>query len=346
MSAIVDISTAVAALLTTGKAAGWFSGLPAVGVIERQWLPNWEPADVETLRIGVAPRGQDRERMARMVDTVEPVVLIGIMAHIPATADIDDPATVDPYANLAVRVAEIIASGILPAPAVDAKLISVAHVIVDPELMAKRIFYSLITTTWRVAEAARIGLPPLPSVAPVVSGVAGIDEVLTCSTGTWLYSPATYSYAWYVDGVHVPALGAASTMTTDAGMLGKVITCRVTAMNINGFGLSAVSNGLTITAILTVTGVSPSSTVDDNQIFTISGTLLNTATAVHAVVDGFGECGPLTIASQNAATIVLGSDVITYIASQFTISPPQLIAFKVYDANGPQDTSDQVAYSE
>lgn len=92
MSAIVDISTAVAALLTTGKAAGWFDGFPAIGVIERQWLPNWEPADVQTLRIGVAPRGQDRERLGRMVDTVEPVVLIGIMAHIPATAAISASA--------------------------------------------------------------------------------------------------------------------------------------------------------------------------------------------------------------------------------------------------------------
>lgn len=248
MSAIVDISTAVAALLTTGKAAGWFDGFPAIGVIERQWLPNWEPADVQTLRIGVAPRGQDRERLARMVDTVEPVVLIGIMAHIPATADIDDPTTVDPYANLAVRIAEIIASGILPAPAVDAKLISVAHVIVDPDLMAKRIFYSLITTTWRVAEAVRIGLPPAPTVAPVLTGTPTVGETLTCSTGTWLYAPTAYAYSWHVDGVADPLLGSAATLVLDGSLLGHAISCRVTASNALGSAQSAMSNALTVAA--------------------------------------------------------------------------------------------------
>jgi hypothetical protein len=248
MSAIVDISTAVAALLTTGKAAGWFDGFPAIGVIERQWLPNWEPADVQTLRIGVAPRGQDRERLARMVDTVEPVVLIGIMAHIPATADIDNPTTVDPYANLAVRIAEIIASGILPAPAVDAKLISVAHVIVDPEMMAKRVFYSLITTTWRVAEAVRIGLPPAPTVAPVLTGTPTVGLTLTCSTGTWLYAPTSYAYSWHVDGVANPELGSASTLVLTGGMVGSAITCVVTATNAAGSAVSAVSNALTVAA--------------------------------------------------------------------------------------------------
>lgn len=248
MSAIVDISTAVAALLTTGKAAGWFDGFPAIGVIERQWLPNWEPADVQTLRIGVAPRGQDRERLARMVDTVEPVVLIGIMAHIPATADIDDPTTVDPYANLAVRIAEIIASGILPAPAVDAKLISVAHVIVDSEWMAKRVFYSLITTTWRVAEAVRIGLPPAPTVAPVLTGTPEVDQTLTCSTGTWLYAPTSYAYSWHVDGVADPGLGSASTLVLTGDMVGSAITCVVTATNACGSAVSAVSNAMTVTA--------------------------------------------------------------------------------------------------
>lgn len=248
MSAIVDISTAVAALLTTGKAAGWFDGFPAIGVIERQWLPNWEPADVQTLRIGVAPRGQDRERLARMVDTVEPIVLIGIAAHIPATADINDPATVDPYANLAVRIAEIIASGILPAPAVDAKLISVAHVIVDPEQMAKRIFYSLITTTWRVAEAVRIGLPPAPTVAPVLTGGPTVGQTLTCSAGTWSYVPTSYAYAWYVDGVATPSLGTASTLVLGAGLGGHAVTCRVTATNAAGSAVSAFSNAVTIVA--------------------------------------------------------------------------------------------------
>lgn len=165
MSGIIDIATALTALLTTGKTAGWFAGLPTIGTIERRWAPDWEIADVASLRIGVIPQAQDlREKITRVRDTIDPVVTIALVRHLQNPDNLSTAATVDPYANLAIRIGEIIATGTLPAPAAAAKLISLRHEpLVDQErLLSMRSFYSIITTTWRITQDARVPLPAVP----------------------------------------------------------------------------------------------------------------------------------------------------------------------------------------
>lgn len=162
MSGIIDIATAIAALLTTGKNAGWFSAYPTIGTIERRWsVEDLEIADVASLRISVVPVSQEtREKISRIRDTLDPVVSIGLMARLPAAFDIKEPTDLDPYVGLGVRVAEIIVTGTLPSPAADAKLIGIEHTLVDrARLVQSRCFFSVINTTWRVAQDARVALP-------------------------------------------------------------------------------------------------------------------------------------------------------------------------------------------
>lgn len=63
---------------------------------------------------------------------------------------------------------------------------------------------------------------------PVVSGTHQDGQTLTCSTGTVLNSPTSYSYQWLKNNV---AIGGATTnsYTIVTGDVGSTITCRVTA---------------------------------------------------------------------------------------------------------------------
>lgn len=75
---------------------------------------------------------------------------------------------------------------------------------------------------------------PVNKIKPVVSGVAQVGQVLTCSQGTWAsQGPATFSYAWYKGGVAIGG-AVASTYTPVVGDVGATLTCRVAATNSQG----------------------------------------------------------------------------------------------------------------
>lgn len=81
--------------------------------------------------------------------------------------------------------------------------------------------------------------PSLPVLAesgdPALScdGEGVEDNVVTCTTGTWLYRPTDYSYQWY-RGVAAISGETASTHTIVAADIGEDLTCEVTASNIVG----------------------------------------------------------------------------------------------------------------
>lgn len=88
---------------------------------------------------------------------------------------------------------------------------------------------------------------PSNIITPTLSGLAEVGAVLSCSTGTWLYAPDSYAYAWFVDDVLDAGLGTASTLTVPPEVGGHVVKCRVTATNEAG-SASVFSNSRTITS--------------------------------------------------------------------------------------------------
>lgn len=80
------------------------------------------------------------------------------------------------------------------------------------------------------------GIPSNTS-PPVVSPVdVSVGTLVSCSTGGWTDSPTSYAYQWLQDGA--PIVGETSnTYTAQAGDVGTILSCEVTASN--AFGPSA-----------------------------------------------------------------------------------------------------------
>lgn len=76
---------------------------------------------------------------------------------------------------------------------------------------------------------------PVNTVAPAITGTAAQGQVLTTSDGTWLNTPASYTYLWkHGDGSAAAATATASTYTLAAGDVGFTMVCQVTATNSGG----------------------------------------------------------------------------------------------------------------
>lgn len=85
---------------------------------------------------------------------------------------------------------------------------------------------------------------PINIASPVISGLLTIGSLLSCTTGTWLNSPTSYSYQWRRDGVNIGG-ATSNTYTLVTADAGCDITCKVTAVNSYGSAFD-VSNILSI----------------------------------------------------------------------------------------------------
>ena len=93
-----------------------------------------------------------------------------------------------------------------------------------------------------------IPVAPVNTLAPAISGVAIIGQVLTSTTGTWTgTAPITYSYQWKRGVTNIGT--NASTYTLVTADAGQNISCQVTATNAAG-SASATSNTLAILATM------------------------------------------------------------------------------------------------
>jgi hypothetical protein len=82
---------------------------------------------------------------------------------------------------------------------------------------------------------------PVCTVAPAVTGTVTVGQVQTCTSGTWLNSPA-YTYQWRRAGVANIPSATAATYTLVTADKGYVVECEVTATNGAGV-VVAKSNG-------------------------------------------------------------------------------------------------------
>jgi hypothetical protein len=98
--------------------------------------------------------------------------------------------------------------------------------------------------------------PPAPvnTVAPSLSGLAGVGQTLACAAGSWTQSP-TFTYQWYRDGTAISGAMAPTYAATSADG-GHSLSCTVTGTDAAG-STSATSASVAVSA-LTVTGVAMS----------------------------------------------------------------------------------------
>jgi len=100
---------------------------------------------------------------------------------------------------------------------------------------------------------------PVNTVAPVVSGLTYVGDLLTTTNGTWSGSPISYSYQWKRGATNVGT--NANTYTLVSADAGLNITCVVTAINAIG-STPATSNIFTPLALFAPTNITPPA-IDD-----------------------------------------------------------------------------------
>ena len=146
---------------------------------------------------------------------------------------------------------------------------------------------------------------PANTVAPVVSGSQPAGSTMTTTNGTWTANPDvdTYSYQWKADAGNVGTNQA--TYVTQAGDVGKSITCTVTATNRKG-GTAQASNGVTVTAALTV----PENTVAP----VVSGAQIVGSTMTSTTGTWTGNPSPTYIYQWKSDGTNVGTDQNTYVS--------------------------------
>jgi hypothetical protein len=92
---------------------------------------------------------------------------------------------------------------------------------------------------------AAVAAPPGVVDVPLVYGTAAVGGTLNCTSGNWVGTPSSYTYAWKRDGA--TAIGTNSNVyTVAAADSGHSIACRVSATNATGTTAAPLSNGIAI----------------------------------------------------------------------------------------------------
>jgi hypothetical protein len=191
-----------------------------------------------------------------------------------------------------------------------------------------------LRTAWEVSG----GVPPVNTVAPVISGGTSLGSVLTSTTGTWTGTPTiAYTYQWK-RGVSNIIGATSSTYTLVVADSGAAITCVVTATN--SFGTAnATSNVITAqTYTAPVNTVAPAitGTAQEGQIVTCStGTWTGTPTITFAYQ--WKRNGSNIGSATNSTYTLVTADVSQSITCQVTATNP------VGSANATSNTITPIA---
>lgn len=174
---------------------------------------------------------------------------------------------------------------------------------------------------------------PMMSVAPEITGVAGVGEVLTVSPGTWSGSP-TFAYQWYDDGILIPGATLNTFMLTGS-QSGGYITARVVASNAGGDVAGWAAAVGPVVLIINPPFIVSVGTVYAPTVFVqhmVDMPLLAAATNVYAPVIEFGAISvtvPFVVATGvvYAPTITYGSVTVNapLIAGASTVYQPTVV---------------------
>ena len=85
---------------------------------------------------------------------------------------------------------------------------------------------------------------PVNTVAPTITGSVYINqEILVSNHGTWSETPTSYTYQWYADATALPGRTTLD-YYADFNDIGKMIHCKVVAINANGSSVPVASNSI------------------------------------------------------------------------------------------------------
>ena len=110
----------------------------------------------------------------------------------------------------------------------------------------------LTMSTARSVTATFAALAPTNVTRPAITGTARLGKTLTCSNGTWKWSPTGYTRHWYRNGTAISG-ATTSTHTVVNADLQRKLTCAVIATNAGGSSAPAMSAAVTVQATTVVT---------------------------------------------------------------------------------------------
>lgn len=202
---------------------------------------------------------------------------------------------------------------------------------------------------------------PANVTAPVISGTdVVVGTTWTCSTGSWgIPSPSVFAYQWYNEGVAISG-ATNNTYVLQAGDVGDVINCEVTATNVVASSV-AQSNSITPTTYTRTAFISSTGGTgflgDDTRPY---GSVSSAVSALHAAYPsstvtlrlldstGFGGtalvstvANRLTIMSHAATTYTLDTALVisTSAAPDTGITLDRVIAAVNYSENPFDDST-------
>jgi hypothetical protein len=85
-----------------------------------------------------------------------------------------------------------------------------------------------------------VGTVPVETAPPAISGGAVEGQTVTCSSGSWLNNPTSYSYSWQRDALNITGATGSSYRLTSADV-SQAVTCAVVAGNSFGPSVPAIS---------------------------------------------------------------------------------------------------------
>lgn len=124
-------------------------------------------------------------------------------------------------------------------------------------------------------------LPPVCTVAPVVTGSAALGSTLTTNDGTFVGTGLTAATRQWYRGTASIVGATATTYVTVTADYGLAVSCITQRMNASGAAASGQSNAITVTAtapVNTVAGVLSGATPPGSTLTCTSGTWTGTAT--------------------------------------------------------------------
>lgn len=162
---------------------------------------------------------------------------------------------------------------------------------------------------------------PQNTVAPKISGVPAVGNILTVDPGTWTPAGLTYSYQWYADGSPIPGATLSSLTLTDAqfGRSIFVIVTAVTTGYVPASAFSAIVGPVAAGAPVAVSGT-PSITgrATPGNVLQVSIPAYTPADAT-VVVQWLRDGQPIAGAT-GTAYVVAASDVAHLLQAQVTYS--------------------------
>jgi hypothetical protein len=90
-------------------------------------------------------------------------------------------------------------------------------------------------------------LPPTSQTSVSTTGAHVVDQTLTCVNGTWSNNPTSFAYSWLLNSSTISGQ-TSSTLRLTATMVGKLVSCRVTARNTGGTGYDDSPQGIVVKA--------------------------------------------------------------------------------------------------